>query len=111
MSVFAKLKKGASDVAKFMGRYADEASDIADALRLILPALPIGAQDRNKVVSVIDKLDNVADNVGAFLASNPNVAEPVKIRASDLDAAVKRYFATNPDVLAKAVADATGKAE
>jgi len=104
MSIFAKLKKSAGSVAKFMARYADETSDIADVLRLILPALPIGAQDRNRVVAAIDKLDNVADNIGAFLASNPSVGEPVKIRASDLDAAIVRYFNANPDALSAVVA-------
>lgn len=104
MSVFATLKKTASSVAKFMGRYADETSSIADALRLMLPALPIGAQDKRRVADTIEKLDNAADNISAFLKSNPKVGEPVTVRASDVQKAVADYLAANPAVLEKAVA-------
>jgi ABC-type transporter Mla subunit MlaD len=109
MSVLATLKKTAGSVAKFMARYADEASDLADVLRSILTAVPLQYQERDKVLAIVEKFDGIADNIGKFLAENPTIGEPVKIRASDLDAALKRYFEANPEVISAAVSAAISK--
>jgi len=106
MSVFATLKNTASSVAKFMARYADEANNIADIFRTVLPALPINRQDKEKVEDVINDLDKVAERISAFLDENPGVGEPVKVKASDVAKAVADYLEANPAVIGEAVAKA-----
>lgn len=100
--VWAKL----GNVGKFFVRYADEASDIADALRAILTAIPLNNADRDKVKRVIDKLDSVADGVVEFLEKDPKAPEPVAVKASDVKKAIDAYFKTDDGkaAIAEAVA-------
>ena len=102
MSTLSKIGKAVSDVGKFMGRYADEASNIADALRMFLPALPIGDADKAKVLDTINKLDAVADSIGDYLTKNPDVGT-VTVKKSDVEAAVARWLEANPDAIAAAI--------
>lgn len=106
MSIIARISNTASSVAKFMARYADEASNVADVFRAILPAIPINKNDREKIENVITQLDNAADRIGAFLDENPNVAEPVKVKASDVEEAVAKYLDANPAILEAAISKA-----
>ena len=86
-----------------MTRYADEASNIADVFRAIIPAIPINRNDRAKIEIVINQLDGAADRIAAFLADNPDVAAPVKVKASDVQDAVFKYLDANPNVIEAAV--------
>lgn len=109
MSLIEKLSKGASNVAKFMARYADEASNIADVFRAILPAIPVNRNDKAKIESVINQLDGVADRIGDFLENNADVASPVTVKKSDVEAAIKAYLEANPNVIEAAVSAVLAK--
>jgi len=104
MSIFETISKSASSVAKFMARYADEASNLADVFRAILPAVPIDRGDKEKVDSLINQLDNAAERIAAFLDENPDVGAPVKVKASDVAKAVEAYLIANPAIIEAAVA-------
>ena len=108
MNVIDKIKGTVSATGKFMARYADEASDVADVFRRILPALPLNRADRDRIADVVDRLDSVADGVTEFLKSNPDVgAAPVVVRQSDVKKAVEAYLKDNPvTVPQKAIDDA-----
>lgn len=107
--IWGKLSSG----SKFMAHYADEASDLAEVLRHILPALPLGREAKVKVTALIDKLDKAADNITEFLdkggsldGSGPKAAPTAKTTRE----AVADYLDRNPDVLREAVANAAAAA-
>lgn len=100
--------KVVGSVGKFMSRYAIEASNIAEVFKAILPALPIERSDKAKVEAAILRFDAVADNITAFLADNPQVGEPIKVKASDVQAAVDKYLKANPKIITDAVRSAVG---
>jgi hypothetical protein len=104
MRIIKSVANVTSAIGKFMARYAGEASNVADIFRTILPALPIDKNDKAKVENVINELDLAADRITAFLNENPLVGEPVKVKASDVADAVKKYLEANPAVIETALA-------
>lgn len=104
MRIIKTVSNVTSAIGKFMGRYAGEASDIADIFRTILPALPIDKEDKAKVESVVTQLDLAADRITDFLNNNPMIGEPVKVKASDVSAAIEKYLEANPAVIEAALA-------
>lgn len=96
------MTKGKSLFGNFLGfvsHYATEARAVAASLTTILDALPIQHADKARVRELIAALENGADNIGEFLATNPTEPATVKISAKDINKALGDYLAT-PDGLA-----------
>lgn len=109
MSIISKISKTASDVAKFMGHYADEAQAIAAVFKSILPVIPVSDAKKKDIIKVVDKLDNAAEKIEEFLMRNPNVGEPVTVKASDVQNAIEKYLTENPQIIADAIAKKMGE--
>lgn len=100
MSIVENLSKvwgKLSSTAKFAAHYADEALSIANALRSIIPALPIGSSDKKKITDTITRLETAAGNIADFLDGKNDFNPPVVVKESDVLKAVETYFAANPD--------------
>lgn len=111
--ILSKVWNKLSSGSKFAAHYAEEASEIAEALRLIVSALPIGSQDRSRILQVIDKLDKAADNITEFLAGGGSLdgsGPKVTPKANDVKAGIADYLDRNPTVLTQAIANAAAAA-
>lgn len=102
-----KAKSLGDKVRGFVTHYGNEIRSISNMVSLLLPALPIGAQDRKRVTDILSSLETAADNIDKTVKSIPDTA--VKVSKADIEAAVK---ATLPDILKKIMEEkeATDKA-
>lgn len=93
------------NLKKFLLKYADEVAGIANVIQAILPAIPIGREDRARVDAVIEQLETAAENVAKGAENAPtNIETKVTVRKSDVQHAVNEYLKAHPELIAKAVA-------
>lgn len=100
------------NLRKFFSKYADEVAGIAGAIQAILPAVPIGSQDKAKVDAIIEQLETAATNVAKAAKNAPTSIDPkVTVKKSDVEAAVAAYLDKNPRIIADAVEAEFAKAK
>ena len=104
------------NIKKFFFKYADEAATIANVLRTILPAIPVGRQDQAKIDAAIERFEEAAEKVAEAAKTAPIDFNPkVTVKKSDVETAVAAYLAKNPRIIAdlveKGFADAKAEAE
>lgn len=97
----------------FLAKHSGELEALTGVLQTILPALPIGTQDRAKVDSVLTGLQTASQNI-ANAVNNIDGGAPSQavVKRSDLDASVRDVLpGMLPGILGPlvtaAVADAT----
>lgn len=92
------------NVAKFisfLGKYANEAASIGGALSAILPALPLGKGDKEKVQDTIDQLTDIPNSIAKAIGELKK-APTVVIKKADIEAVVTPLL---PALIEKALND------
>jgi len=92
------------NLKKFLAKYAGEVGTIATVLQAILPAIPIGSQDKAKIDAAIEQFETAAENIAKSAAEAPAELGRVVVRKSDVVSAVNDYLDAHPEVIAAAIA-------
>lgn len=85
------------DFGKFLVKHGGELLSLTGIFRNILPALPIGSQDKDKVLGTLSDLEAAAQRIISSAAGVSNVT----VKASDVRAAVAAIL---PDLVKAEVA-------
>jgi hypothetical protein len=102
----------ATNFASFMDHHSGELRLVGSALETIVSHLPIDQQDKMRLLSGVDTLQNAAGNIAsgaAALAAAANTvagdhaeATEIVVSKEDIAAAVAEYLAAHPEVIAHA---------
>lgn len=77
---------------KFLAEYADEALGVAKALTGLLDGVAINGKAAADIQATIARLEKAHDSIASYLKSKPTENTIIKISASDIDKAVKKYL-------------------
>lgn len=88
-------------VSGFLAHHVNDLNAVTGALSGVLQALPVNAETRDHIATLIAQVSTSATNIEAALEAGINAADgggdlpPVEIKRSDIDAAVADFFASH----------------
>lgn len=94
--IIQSAKSVADTVTGFLGHHITDLNSVASVLEELANVAPIDAQDKARIVSVVDTVRSSANNINDFL--NNHTVESggeVVVKESDLVAAVANFFASD----------------
>jgi len=112
MSAGNKIVNAWTALTGFLSKHVTDLNNVGEALKAVNAALPIDAQDKERIANTISDVETSAANITAWLENAPTNPSEVVVKESDIVEAVANYFNSDPgkEALANAVKSTEGNA-